>query len=174
MAIFSVISFFRCKVIEKNRTRSVFMLQRWLAYQKKVESIRNKLPDLDFLFSPYLSCNMDLKSDNFCEKCQKLDFTFFLLDGSWKKSQTKIRKTEASSLFLSAKFWYVNHLCNMKTHWLLFFLLEWDKKIENWNSFKKLQKLSIILKKCFFFISKIVLLSNFTYNVQVSESLNEK
>ena len=57
----------------------------------------------------------------------------------------------------------------MKTNWLLLFLLEWEKTLENGILFKKTTKIFKNTEKINFFIWKIVSESNSTNNVQVSE-----
>ena len=72
---------------KKNRTQSVFMLQRWIAYQNIAERIKNKSSALDFSFSALFFFNMDLKSKN---GRKTTNFSIFLLKGSWKKNSDLI------------------------------------------------------------------------------------
>ena len=52
-------------LLKRIKTLSVFMLQRWLAYQNVSKRIRNKQSALDFSFSAqFFFCNMDLNSND--------------------------------------------------------------------------------------------------------------
>ena len=79
--------FSKIRFIKKNRTQSVFMLQKWLAYQNIAKRITNNSSDLDFSFSALFFFNMDLKSKN-CRKTT--NFSIFLLKASWKKNSDLI------------------------------------------------------------------------------------
>jgi len=91
-AFFSAFCFSKIRFIKKNRTQSLFMLQKWLAYQNIAERIRNKNSALDFSFSALIFFNMDLKSKN---GRKTTNFSIFLLKGSWKKNSDLISKKQS-------------------------------------------------------------------------------
>ena len=67
--------------VQKSRTRSVFMLQRWFAYQNEGKSTWKRLSFLDFSFFVLVFCNWDLYFEKFMKNPQKLDFIFFIFEG---------------------------------------------------------------------------------------------
>ena len=93
-AFFSAFNFSKNRFIKKYRSESVFMLQRWFAYQHLAERRRNMSSALDFSFSAmFFFCKKNMKSNN-CRK--KKDFSFFfLLEGLLKIIQTQFEKKQS-------------------------------------------------------------------------------
>ena len=103
------------------------MLQRWFAYQNEAKSMWKRLPDLDFWYLVwnffYTHSNMKKKKSNFWD----FSWIFQNKSPSYRKTKTKNEKSRSGIFFsrLLSKFWYVNHLCSIKTGRVLLF---WTKK----------------------------------------------